>query len=233
MRYILTFVIALLVATSVEAQKERKYIRDSFKQYTEGEYTEAQESSVRAMAEAPDSYEANYNYACSLFKQEKVDEALEKFNQMASSEKDKDKLSQLYHNIGNCHYVKQEFDKSIDAYKKSLRANPEGDEGYRTRYNLVAAQKMLQNNPQQDNQQQQQQQDQQDQQQQQQQQEQQQQQDQQQQENQQQQQQQQQEEMSKEDAQRLLDALQQDENKLHEEKDKIKAVGSKKIEKNW
>lgn len=232
MRYILTIVITILIAASANAQKERKYIRDSYKQYTEGEFENAQESSVRAMAEAPDSYEANYNYACSLFKQEKVDEALEKFSQMASSEKDKEKLSQLYHNIGNCHYVKQEFDKSIDAYKKSLRANPNGDEGFRTRYNLVAAQKMMQDNPQQNQQNQQNQdQQQQDQQQQQQQQEQQQQQNQDQQ--QQQQQQQQQEEMSKEDAQRLLDALQQDENKLHEEKDKIKAVQNKNIEKNW
>ncbi|MDO4461018.1 MAG: tetratricopeptide repeat protein [Bacteroidia bacterium] len=231
MRYLLTIVITLLVGTTVAAQKERKYIRDSYNQYTDGKFEEAQESSVRAMAEAPDSYEANYNYACSLFKQEKVDEALEKFSQMASSEKDKDKLSQLYHNIGNCHYVKQEFDKSVESYKKSLRANPNGEMGYRTRYNLVAAQKMLQDNPQQDNQQNQ---DNQEQQHQQDQQQEQQQQDQNKDQQQQQQEQQKQEqEMSKEDAQRLLDALQQDENKLHEERDKINGVANRNIEKNW
>lgn len=228
MRYILVFIAALLISTSANAQKERKYIRDSYNLYTDGKYEEAQESSVRALAEAPNSYEANYNYACSLFKQEKVDEALEKLNQMAQNETDKEHISQLYHNIGNCHYVKGEFEKSIDAYKKSLRANPDGEEGFRTRYNLVAAQKMLQQDQNQDQNQNK---DQQQQQQQEQQQEQQQQQDQQQ--DQQQQQQQQQNEMSKDDAQRILDALQQDENKLQEERKKIKAPANRNIEKNW
>lgn len=230
MRYILVFITALLISASANAQKERKYIRDSYNQYTDGKYEDAQESSVRALAEAPNSYEANYNYACSLFKQEKVDEALEKLNQMAQNETDKEHISQLYHNIGNCHYVKGEFDKSIDAYKKSLRANPDGEEGFRTRYNLVAAQKMLQQDQNQDQNQNK---DQQQQQQQQQQQEQQQQQQDQQQDQQQQQQQQQQNEMSKDDAQRILDALQQDENKLQEERKKIKAPANRNIEKNW
>lgn len=227
MRYILVLIAALLISASANAQKERKYIRDSYNQYTDGKYEDAQESSVRALAEAPNSYEANYNYACSLFKQEKVDEALEKLNQMAQNETDKEHISQLYHNIGNCHYVKGEFEKSIDAYKKSLRANPDGEEGFRTRYNLVAAQKMLQQDQNQDQNQNK------DQQQQQQQQEQQQQQQDQQQDQQQQQQQQQQNEMSKDDAQRILDALQQDENKLQEERKKIKAPANRNIEKNW
>lgn len=227
MRYILVFITALLISASANAQKERKYIRDSYNQYTDGKYEDAQESSVRALAEAPNSYEANYNYACSLFKQEKVDEALEKLNQMAQNETDKEHISQLYHNIGNCHYVKGEFDKSIDAYKKSLRANPDGEEGFRTRYNLVAAQKMLQQDQNQDQNQNK------DQQQQQQQQQQQEQQQQQQDQQQDQQQQQQQNEMSKDDAQRILDALQQDENKLQEERKKIKAPANRNIEKNW
>ncbi len=212
----------LLVAISLflipqvsNAQKERKLIRDSYKMYNDSNYAGAQEASVKAMVEAPNSYEANFNYADALFKQQKVDEALEQFEKLAANESDKARLSELYHNIGNCHYVKNEYDKSIDAYKKSLRANPANNA---TRYNLVAAQKMKDkkdDNQDKQNQQQNQQQQQQDQQQ------------------QQQQNQQQQQQMDREEAQRLLDAVQQDENELQEKRKQMKEAQPRRIEKNW
>lgn len=226
---ILTLAVTFNVRNA-EGQSERKYVRQSVKEYKEGQFAEAQESCIRALAENSDSYEANFNYAGALLKQEKVDEALKHYNSMVEKESDKTRLAELYHNIGNCHYLKQEFDKSVDSFKKALRANPQDDQ---TRYNLVAAQKMLQQPPQQQNQQDQQdQQDKQDQQEQEQQQ-QQQQQEQQEQQEQQQQQQQQQQEMSKEEAERMLNALQSDEKELQDEKRKIKAAKAKSIEKNW
>lgn len=211
-----------LIPQATNAQKERKLIRDSYKMYNDSNYVGAQEASVKAMAEAPNSYEANFNYADALFKQQKVDEALEQFEKLAANESDKSRLSELYHNIGNCHYVKNEYDKSIDAYKKSLRANPANNA---TRYNLVAAQKMKEkkddNKNNQDKQQQQQQQQQQQEQQK------------QQQDQQQQQQQDQQQQMDREEAQRLLDAVQQDENELQEKRKQMKEANPRRIEKNW
>ncbi len=152
-RLIIFFTLLLAVFSSASAQKERKYIRESYKLYNDSNYAGAQEASVKALAEAPNSYEASYNYGESLFKQEKFDEAQEQFERLAATQTDKQKLSNLYHNIGNCHYAKQEYDKSVDAYKQSLRADPSNDN---TRYNLVAAKKMMDKKD--DNQQQQQQQ---------------------------------------------------------------------------
>ncbi len=217
--------LAIFSSISAFAQKERSFIRDSYKMYNDSDYAGAQEASVKALAEAPQSFEANYNYADALYKQQKIDEALEQYEKLAANETDKAKVSKLYHNIGNCHYVKKEYDKSIDAYKKSLRADPSNNA---TRYNLVAAQKMKdkkndnQDQNQNQQQQQQQQQDQQDQK------------DQQQQDQQQnQQQQQQQQQMDKEEAQRLLDAVQQDENQLQEDRKKLKEASPRHIDKNW
>lgn len=218
----LAVVLATAFATVANAQSERSHIRDSYRLYNDSNYAGAQEASVKAMAENPMSYEANFNYADALFMQGKVDEALEQFEKMAAAETDKGRLSELYHNIGNGYYVKSDFDKSIEAYKKSLRADPTNDE---TRYNLVAAQRMRKNQDKnQDNKQNQQQQ----------QQNQQQQQDQQQQQNQQQQQQQNpQQQMDREEAQRLLDAVQQDENELQEKRKQRKEAQPRRIEKNW
>ena len=204
--------LGLALCTTANAQKERKYIRDSYKMYNDSNYAGAQEASVKALAEAPNSFEAAYNYADALFKQEKVDEAQEQFEKLAAQETDKAKLSKLYHNIGNCHYVKKEFDKSIDAYKKSLRADPTNNQ---TRYNLVAAQKMKDKNDQNQDKQQQQQQQQHPQQE---------------QHQQQQQQQQQQQEMDKQQAEQLLQAVQQDEK---QERKPIKESERRRIEKNW
>lgn len=219
----MTVAAIVTVASVAEAQSERRLIRESYKLYNDSNYAGAQEASVKAMTEAPNSFEANFNYADALFKQQKVDEALEQYEKMAATETDKARLGKLYHNIGNCHYVKKEFDKSIDAYKKSLKAAPADNA---TRYNLVAAQKMRdKKDDNQQNQQQQQEQQQQEQQQQQQQQ------DQQQDQNLQQQQQQQQ--MDKEEAQRLLDAVQQDENELQEKRKQMREAQPRRIEKNW
>lgn len=228
LRIALTLAVLLTFAVStLYAQNERQYIRDSYKQYNDSDYAAAQESSAKAMVEAPNSYEANYNYANSLFKQQKVDEAIEKYEQMAASETDKQHLAELYHNLGDCHYMKGEFDKSVDYFKKSLRADPTNDN---TRYNLVAAKKMLDNPPPDQNQQQQQQQQEQQEEKQEKQQEQQ---PQDQQDQQQNQGQQEQQEMSREEAERLLEAVQSDEDQLQEERKKMKAVTNKKIEKNW
>lgn len=216
----LAVVMASVLATVANAQSERSHIRDSYRLYNDSNYAGAQEASVKAMAENPMSYEANFNYADALFKQDKVDEALEQFEKMAAAETDKARLSELYHNIGNGYYAKGEFDKSIEAYKKSLRADPTNDA---TRYNLVAAQHMRNNQDEdQDKKQNQQQQQQQDQQQQN-----------QQQQQQQQQNQQQQQQMDREEAQRLLDAVQQDENELQEKRKQLKEAQPRRIEKNW
>lgn len=221
----LLFMIFLALPMISFGQQERKYIRDSYTLYHDSLFDQAQEAAVKAMALTPDSYEANYNYANSLFKQQKYDEALEKFNQLASKETDKNKLGELYHNIGDCHFAKQELEPAIEAFKKSLKSNPLDDQ---TRYNLVATKKLLD-----DKQQQQQNQDQNQQNQDQQQQQQQEQQQQDQQDQQQQQQQDQQQQMDKEEAERLLNAIQNDENKLQEERKKMQEGQKRKIEKNW
>lgn len=220
MKYLL--IILMLFPLMANAQQERKYIRDSYKLYRDSIFDEAQEAAVKAMAVNPNSYEANYNYANALFQQQKYDEALEKYQQMAANETDQQRLAELYHNMGDCHFAKKELEKAIDNFKTSLKNNPADDQ---TRYNLVATKKMLNNQQQNQNQNQQQQQQQEQQQQEQQQQ--------QQQEQQQQQQQQQQNDMSREDAERLLQAIQQDENKLQEERKKMPVGQKRKIEKNW
>lgn len=146
MKYLLIFSI-LSLSIAAQAQDERKYIRKGTSQYGDENYLESEIEYRKALDKEKASFEAQFNLGDALFKQEKYDEALEQFQSLSAKEKDKYRLSQIFHNIGNTHFVKQEFEKSIDAYKKALRNNPMDDA---TRYNLIAAQKMLQQQQNQD-----------------------------------------------------------------------------------
>lgn len=207
-----------------QAQDERKFVRKGTAEYEKGKFLESEIEYRRALDKNANSFEGNFNLGNSLFRQEKYDESMNQYEQLADTQTDKDRLSRIYHNIGNAHFAKQEFDKSIAAYKEALKNNPYDDE---TRYNLIVAQKMLQNQEQnKDNQDQKQ--------------------DQQQQKEEQkpqeqpepekqdqQQQQQQESNMSKQDAERLLNAIQQDENELQKKNQKLKAGQKVQVEKNW
>ena len=173
------------------------------------------------------SYEAHYNLGDALFKQDKYADAQEEFEtaaKMLDKKEDKTRYAKVMHNIGNCNFAQQQYDRAVAAYQESLRANPKDND---TRYNLVKAMEMLQQQQQQQqqNQNQDQQQDQQQQQQQQEQQD-------QQQQEQEQQQQEQQDQMDKETAEQILQALEQDEQDTQE---KLQRQQGKKrrVEKEW
>ena len=219
MKKIFIIVYILSVANlSLFAQKEAGDVRRGNREYKGQNFTEAEVNYRRAIETNKDSYEDKYADAQAEF---------ETAAKMLDKKTDKERYAKSMHNIGNCSFAQQQYDKAVSAYQESLRANPKDND---TRYNLVKAMEMLQQQQQQQQQQNQDQnQDKQDQQQQQQQQEQNQDQQEQQQE---QQQQEQQDQMDKETAEQILQALEQDEQETQE---KLQRQQGKKrrVEKEW
>lgn len=222
----------MLVATTGFAQQktDRDYLRSGNKLYNDSLFIKAEVDYRKALEINPKSTDAMFNLANALLMQQKAQEAMEQYESVSKIEKDKDKLAQIYHNMGVILQSSKQLPQCIEAYKESLRNNPKDDE---TRYNLALAQKLLkdqqQNQQNQDQQQQQQQQQQEDKQEQNKDQQEQQQQDQQQQ----QQQQQNKNEMSKENAQQLLNAVMQDEKNVQDKVKKQVQIQGKKLEKDW
>lgn len=243
-------IISILISTFVYAQNERKFIREGNKLYNDSNFEESEVSYRKAIDELPDSYSAAFNLGDALYKQGKFEEAANQFQALANKDLSKEELAKVYHNLGNSLLQSKDekgqarLQESIDAYKQALRNNSEDLE---TKYNLSYAMRMLQQQQQQQQQNQdqnqdknddkqdqqnqdQQEQDKQDKQ------EQNQQQDQQDEQKQDQQQQQQpkEQEISKEDAQRMLEALQNDEKDAQEKLKKAQVKTQKvKIEKDW
>lgn len=188
-------------------------------------FAEAEAEFRSALQLKPSSFEAAYNLGTALFRQEKYDEALQQLQATTPfANDDKQRLASLFHNLGNSYLFGQNIDQSIEAYKQALRHNPLDDE---TRYNLIAAMKLKDEQEEQEEEQQdQQEQEQQEQEQEQQEQE-------QEQQDQQQQQQQESEGISRENAERLLQALEEDEKELLEKMNQNREKQPVRIEKNW
>ena len=226
--YILSML--LLVGTVhglAQNKTDRDYLRSGNKLYNDSLFIKAEVDYRKALEINPKSTDAMFNLANALLMQQKAQEAMEQYESVSKIEKDKEKLAQIYHNMGVILQSSKQLPQCIEAYKESLRNNPKDDE---TRYNLALAQKQLKDQQQdQQNQDQQQQQQQKEEKQDQNQDQQEQNQDQQQQP----QQQQNKNEMSKENAQQLLNAVMQDEKNVQDKVKKQLQIQGKKLEKDW
>jgi tetratricopeptide (TPR) repeat protein len=253
MKKISAIILFILVISNLYSQKipERSEMRKGNKFYSKKEYTDAETAYRRGLQKNQESKNAKYNLANSIYKQERYEDAAKLYKELAQIKIDSTQPPQSYHNLGNAmlkqaikdketqgqHVAanQEQLKESIEVYKKSLKINPTDME---TKSNLAYAQKLLAKNGNgggggnnQQNQQQQQNQDQ----------------DKNENQNNDEKQDQnkqdekndknenQQQNMSKQDIERMLDAVRAQEEKTKERVDKEKAAAGKKVnpEKNW
>ncbi len=120
------------------SQSSAKQIREGNKTYNKGNYSEAEILYRRAL-ETDNKWEKQglFNIGNSLFKQERFEEAENLFNSLQLNESLTDfEKAKVYHNLGNSQLMQEKYKESIDSYKKSLRINPDDED---TRYNLSYA----------------------------------------------------------------------------------------------
>jgi tetratricopeptide (TPR) repeat protein len=138
--FYLAGLISVFFVHSLEAQKDRKLIREGVREYEKEKYGNAEISFRKALDKNQKSYPADYNVGNSLYKQNKFKEASEKFTDLSKKDYSKEQLSDVYHNLGNSYMQEKQYDKSVEAYKNSLRLRPDDED---TRYNLAYALSML------------------------------------------------------------------------------------------
>lgn len=222
-KYIALAVILIGFVPFSEAQNETKLLRKGNSLYDQGKFKDAEMSYRKALEANKESLKGQFNLGDALYRQKSFDESSRIFSAMADSRLDKTTKAKILHNLGNSLLEARQYDKSIYAYKQSLLNNPDDKD---TKYNLEYAKAMLKKQEEQQKQQNKNQQDQQkkDQQQN----------KDQQNKDQQNKNQQDQKKISKEDAQRMLEALKNDEKKTLEKVKKQKvSVQQATIEKDW
>jgi tetratricopeptide (TPR) repeat protein len=227
-----------LLGLNLNAQHDNGLVRKGNKAYEKGKFTDAEVAYRKALEKNPTSYKGMYNLGDALYKQKNFEEAGKSFATVAQRpDVDKKTAANAWFNMGNTLLEAKKYNEAFEAFKNSLVLNPTDPDA---KYNLEYARRRQQDQQKQDQQNKDQNKDQQkqDQQKQDQQKQDQQKQDQQKQDQQKQQQQQQQKqqnkEMSKQDAERMLEAMKNAEQKTRENLDK-KRVGviGVKSEKDW
>jgi len=150
-KIIIGIAIGLLCVGAIAGQKaEREHIREGNKLYDKDKYTEAEIEYRKSIEVNPRSIEGAYDLGNALYKQQKYPEAVEQYSLIASqserllteSAANVKRVAHVFHNLGNISMQNNDYAKSIEAYKQSLRLNPSDNE---TRYNLALAQKLLEN----------------------------------------------------------------------------------------
>ncbi len=127
--------------TLVQQRSARKFVREGNALHQQKKYAAAAVSYQKALEQNATYYKAAHNLGNALAIQKNTKEALSQYELALKGAKTKKEKAASYHNIGNVHLQEKAYDKAVDAFKNSLRANPLDDE---TRYNLAHAKKMLQ-----------------------------------------------------------------------------------------
>jgi tetratricopeptide (TPR) repeat protein len=134
-------IIGLIVCSSnLFSQQEKKDIIEGNKQFENKKYGEAEKSYNRALGKNKNSYKGSFNLGNTYYKEGKYEDAANQFQALTHRAASKDTLSKAYHNLGNSLLRSKKYQESVDAYKNALKNNPNDDD---TRYNLSYAQQML------------------------------------------------------------------------------------------
>ncbi|WP_316833426.1 tetratricopeptide repeat protein [Pedobacter nutrimenti] len=140
MKQFIMMLLLVIQGTMLFAQQEKREIHKGNQLYNEQKYAEAEASYQKSLEKSKQSVAGNFNLGDAFYKQKKFDKAAEQFNALVSSSKDAGVKAQAYHNLGNTLMENKKYEESIEAYKKSLMNNPKDDQ---TRYNLAYAMEKL------------------------------------------------------------------------------------------
>lgn len=146
------YIVLTLIFLTVSGfgQKDLKLIREGNKLYDQGKYKDAEMDYRKAMEINKESDKGKFNLGTAVYKEKNYNEATKIFEDLSGRQLDKQTKAKIYHNYGNSLLESKQYEQSIAAYKNSLLNNPSDKD---TKYNLEYAKAMLKKQQQQQQQQ--------------------------------------------------------------------------------
>ena len=146
-RYLILLFICITCAATMEAQTLRDYVRRGNRLMVDT--LGGKDLSEKAIIQYKKAMEIDstfsitrYNLGNALIRQGKPQDAMAEYQAAAKYEKDKKRLSDIYHNMGVLLQASKDYAHAVECYKESLRNDPSNDQ---TRYNYVLAKWHLKN----------------------------------------------------------------------------------------
>lgn len=132
----------LFIAAPSFGQEWRDSLSIAREAYENEEFPKAVKYYESAQRKAPDNIDLSDEIAQSAYKAREFEKAEKIYQQNANSKKSNIDKAANDHNIGNSRMKRKDYQGAIEAYKSSLRNNPNDD---KTRYNLSEAIRQLKN----------------------------------------------------------------------------------------
>jgi len=128
------------MATLSYAQTNNSLILKGNKLYEEKKYKEASQEYEKALQKNPNNLPGIFNLGNSLYQQGQLDASRKVLAAAAKTANNKDAKGQANYNIGNTYMQEKKWEDAVDYYKQALRNNPQDADA---KYNLSYAMEMM------------------------------------------------------------------------------------------
>ena len=129
-----------LVSAGVSAQSVKSLVRKGNKLYGDKKYSEAEVQFRKAQAKNPKYDKSTFNLGDAVYQQKNFKGAQKYFQHLAQQTKTPEYQAKSWYNLGNTFMSQKQYEKSIASYIQSLKHNPSDMDA---KYNLTYARKML------------------------------------------------------------------------------------------
>ena len=117
-------------------QTVRSHVASGNEAYGKAKYADAEAEYKKALERDTTSREAQFNLGNAYYKQQRSDEAQRMYSHRVAASKAPADKEMAYYNLGNTFFKSQKLEESIEAYKRSLRLDPSDEDA---RYNYLLA----------------------------------------------------------------------------------------------
>jgi len=148
---VLVVALFLLAFANKTTAQTNLLLQQGNKLYDEQRYKEAAFDYSKALAKDPNNTSGLFNLGNSLYQQKQYDSSRKVMEATSKMLKDKNGQAAANYNIGNSYMAQQKWEDAANAYKQTLRKNPQDVDA---KYNLSYAEEMLKKQQQQQQQQQ-------------------------------------------------------------------------------
>jgi tetratricopeptide (TPR) repeat protein len=142
LKNIVTVIIAagvMLACGNATAQINR-FLSQGNELYDQQKYKEASADYAKALARDPKNTTSMFNLGNSYYQQKQFDSSRKLMEATAKMTNDKNGKAAANYNIGNTYMAQQKWEDAINSYKETLRKNPQDPDA---KYNLSYAEEMM------------------------------------------------------------------------------------------
>lgn len=118
----------MLLGAGAQAQKANADIRKGNLLYKQKNYEGSKEAYSKALAENPANPTANYNLGNANYRSDKHDDAIQLYDNTITNSTDKPIREKAFYNKGVALSKEKKLPESIDAWKESLKLDPNDNE---------------------------------------------------------------------------------------------------------